>query len=186
MQFAFASVRPAPSFLALSTTAVGGAISTAAFASLAVLWIATTAGGVFAACTHRHVLHARLMAHSSALSFAAVTLRIYLPIALRIGGAGEGFARPYSIIAWTCWVPNVIVVEAYYWLFSGAKAPPTLPGQSSGATDSSAAASATALFTATNAPALAVESTTPPDIRGVADSPLVGIAALHRPHIYTD
>lgn len=120
----------ASSAIVLSTTAVGGATSTAAFASLAILWLLTTAGGVYAAFTHRHRLHARLMSHSAALCFAAVTLRLYLPIALRVGGAGTGFAQPYSVIAWACWVPNVLVVEAYYWLCKGAQARLTLPAES--------------------------------------------------------
>lgn len=136
--------------LVLSTTAVGGTTSTAAFASLAVLWLLTTGGGVYAARTHRHRLHERLMSHSAALCFAAVTLRLYLPIALSIGGAGTGFAKPYSVIAWACWVPNVLVVEAYYWLFQGAEAPMTLPTQSrKGVVDSSSASIASTLLEGT-------------------------------------
>lgn len=159
----------ASSALVLSTTAVGGATSTAAFASLAVLWLLTTAGGIYAACTHRHRLHERLMSHSSALCFAAVTLRMYLPIALSIGGAGAGFAQPYSVIAWACWVPNVLVVEAYYWLFKGAQAPMTLPGQSrKGSAGSISADMSTTLVegavgaTAIGGQPVAVEWTAPP------------------------
>lgn len=114
--------------LALSRTAVGGATSTAGFASLAVLWMTTTLAGSYAAYTGRVALHARLLSHSTALTFAAVTLRIYLPIAIFGGGP---FEVVYSRIAWACWLPNVMLVEAWYWLGStkGKQPPmPALPG----------------------------------------------------------
>ena len=126
----------APAALVLSTTAVGGATSTVGFAILAVLWIATTLGGVVAACTHRQSLHARLMAHSSALCFAAAMQRAFLPIAIAIGARSEnfdkGFALPYSIISWACWVPNIIAVEIYFLYFKGNSAPLLLPAHMAG------------------------------------------------------
>jgi hypothetical protein len=121
----------APTALVLSTTAVGGITSTVGFAVLAVLWIASTVGGVFAACTHRQSLHARLMAHSSALCFAAAMQRTFLPIAIAMGARSadfdKGFALPYSVISWACWVPNVAAVELYYLYFKGDEAPLHLP-----------------------------------------------------------
>jgi len=42
-----------------------------------------------------------------ALTFAAVTLRLYLPV---LGGT-LGFETGYPIVAWLCWVPNLIVAE---------------------------------------------------------------------------
>ena len=99
----------ASSASALSRTAVGGAVSTAGFATLAALWVASTAGAVFARRTGRLALHARLAAHSAALAFAAVTLRLYLPAAI----LSKDFARTYSALSWLCWVPNVIVVEVW-------------------------------------------------------------------------
>jgi hypothetical protein len=48
------------------------------------------------------------MIRSFALTLAAVALRVYLPSAL---AAGIEFETAYPIIAWLCWVPNLLVVE---------------------------------------------------------------------------
>jgi Predicted membrane protein (DUF2306) len=54
--------------------------------------------------------HQRWMIRSYALTAAAITLRIYLPLSL-------AFHWPYSIaypaIAWLCWIPNAVAAEAY-------------------------------------------------------------------------
>ena len=55
--------------------------------------------------------HERWMIRSFALTLAAVTLRIYLPIGVTLNN-GE-FTFPYTIIAWACWVPNLIVAEIF-------------------------------------------------------------------------
>ena len=46
------------------------------------------------------------MIHNFALTFAAVTLRIYVPAAIV---AGVAFATAYPVIAWLCWVPNLLI-----------------------------------------------------------------------------
>jgi hypothetical protein len=48
------------------------------------------------------------MIRSFALTFAAVTLRIYLPLSL---AAGLDYADSYPVIAWLCWVPNLLVAQ---------------------------------------------------------------------------
>ena len=53
--------------------------------------------------------HRRWMIRSYALTLAAVTLRLYLPASF---GLGVPFASAYPVIAWICWVPNLIVAEA--------------------------------------------------------------------------
>jgi hypothetical protein len=52
--------------------------------------------------------HRRWMVRNFALTFAAVTLRLYLPAS---AGAGLGFGPAYAAIAWLCWVPNLVVAE---------------------------------------------------------------------------
>ena len=47
-----------------------------------------------------------MMIYSYAACFAAVTLRIWLPILTSILGE---FLSAYRIVAWLCWVPNLIV-----------------------------------------------------------------------------
>jgi hypothetical protein len=50
-----------------------------------------------------------------ALTFAAVTLRIYLPLSNVVG---IDFDVAYPVIAWIAWVPNLLVAE---WVFNTAK-----------------------------------------------------------------
>ena len=47
------------------------------------------------------------MIRSAALTLAAVTLRLYLPI----GVITVGFEASYPVIAWICWVPNLLAAE---------------------------------------------------------------------------
>jgi len=50
--------------------------------------------------------HQKMMIYSYAACFAAVTLRIWLP--LLVMGIGN-FTIAYTIVAWLCWVPNLFV-----------------------------------------------------------------------------
>lgn len=43
-------------------------------------------------------------------AFAAVMLRIYLPVSM---AGGVPFESAYPVIAWLCWVPNLVVVESW-------------------------------------------------------------------------
>ena len=53
--------------------------------------------------------HQQWMIRSYALAFAAVTLRIYMPFMQ--AGLGMAFIDAYLIVAWLCWVPNLVVAE---------------------------------------------------------------------------
>jgi hypothetical protein len=48
------------------------------------------------------------MTRNFALTFAAVTLRIWVPASFV---SGIPLAVAYPIIAWLCWVPNLLVAE---------------------------------------------------------------------------
>ncbi len=93
-------------WLALTTTA--GPVAAAGFALLAVLWVATTAAGIRSAMAGNLAGHRVWMIRSIALTLAAVTLRLYLPVSMV---AGLEFAGAYSAIAWLCWVPNLLIAE---------------------------------------------------------------------------
>ena len=58
----------------------------------------------------RFAEHRRWMIRSFAMTFAAVTLRLYLPIAPLLG---YDFMDGYRITAWAGWVGNLIVVELW-------------------------------------------------------------------------
>lgn len=87
-----------------------GPIASVGFGALAVLWAGTTAQGWRLARAGRYVEHRQWMIRSFALIFAAVTLRIYLPVAQI---AGLDFPVAYRAISWLCWVPNLLLAEAY-------------------------------------------------------------------------
>ncbi len=53
-------------------------------------------------------LHRRWMVRNFALTFAAVTLRLWLPASVV---SGIPFEAAYPVIAWLCWVPNLLAAE---------------------------------------------------------------------------
>lgn len=92
--------------LALAPTAHGGIISTLGFTGLALAWLTTTTLAVLAIARRDVATHRRWMIRSFALTFAAVTLRLYLGIS---GALGLDFDTSYVVIAWLCWVPNLVL-----------------------------------------------------------------------------
>jgi hypothetical protein len=100
--------------IALSSTA--GLTAGAGFFMLAVLWVPFTLLALGAAMRKNFIAHERWMIRSFALTFAAVTLRIQIPIAGALGEAGvipSDFVWSYQYIAWLAWVPNLIVAELF-------------------------------------------------------------------------
>jgi len=95
--------------LGIALFATGGIIPTLGFGGLAILWLYTTVNAYTNVRQKNINAHQRWMIRSYALCFAAVTLRIYLPIF--IGAFGMDFIPAYRIIAWLCWVPNILVAE---------------------------------------------------------------------------
>ncbi len=93
-------------FMAANTNA--GPIAGLGFGLLAVFWLGATARGIWLARARRISEHRIWMIRSAALTFAAVTLRLYIPISQM---AGWPFEPSYSVIAWICWVPNLLLVE---------------------------------------------------------------------------
>jgi hypothetical protein len=53
--------------------------------------------------------HQNWMIRCYSLAFAAVTLRIYLPLSQAVLHAD--FLTSYRIISWLCWVPNLLAAE---------------------------------------------------------------------------
>jgi hypothetical protein len=94
--------------LAMALGTEAGAVASTGFAALAVLWLATTARGVQLAMSGRIAEHRRWMIRSAALTFAAVTLRLELPLLV---AGGLSFKQAYGLVAWACWVPNLTIAE---------------------------------------------------------------------------
>lgn len=96
--------------LALAPRAQTGAVAQAGFGLLGVLWLAFTTLAWVRIRSGEQEAHRRWMIRSYALTLAAVTLRIYLPVT---GVMGVPFALSYPAIAWMCWMPNLAVAEVW-------------------------------------------------------------------------
>jgi uncharacterized membrane protein len=91
--------------------ATGGIVSELGFASLGIIWFFTSMMGWYTAKKRDYDAHEDWMIFSYAATFAAVTLRVWLPILVALH-QGE-FIPAYRIVAWLSWVPNIAVA---YWL----------------------------------------------------------------------
>jgi len=100
--------------LATAPSASGGPIAGLGFGLLAAAWLATTIGAWRAAVRRNFVLHRLLMRFSYAMTFAAVTLRLQIPIGFALGFASYSAMSVW--LAYTSWIPNVIAVAIYSWL----------------------------------------------------------------------
>lgn len=96
--------------LVLAPGCSAGPIASAGFGSLAVIWIAVTLLGWRAAVQRRFDAHRRWMIRSWALTLAAVTLRLYLPLVMVLD---LPFLPWYRAIAFLCWVPNLVLAEVW-------------------------------------------------------------------------
>ncbi|MGH1540348.1 MAG: DUF2306 domain-containing protein [Arenicella sp.] len=97
--------------LYLSPHAFGGAVSEWGFGTLAVVWLYTGIRAYLAVRKGEIDQHRKWMIRNFSLTFAAVTLRLYLPFPMLLGA---DFVTIYPIIAWLCWVPNLLFAELKY------------------------------------------------------------------------
>ena len=100
--------------LIVALNAAGGISAQAGFAALAVLWVLVTANAVRLAMQRKIGKHRRWMTYSYALTFAGVTLRLYL---IGFMAAGFSYTEASAYLAWMCWIPNLVF--AYWWLNRG-------------------------------------------------------------------
>jgi len=102
--------------LYMSQFAYGGNVARLGFAMLAVLWLYTGFRAYNSIRSGDFLEHKKWMIRNFSLTFAAVTLRLYLPLSM---GVGIDFDMAYPVIAWLCWVPNLVVAE-YKYISNGA------------------------------------------------------------------
>ena len=95
--------------LSLSFHAAGGLGPRTAFGLLALATLGTSVMGYRSIRARNVRQHREWMLRSYALIFAAVTLRIWMPILVTVDH-GQ-FVPAYRWAAWLCWVPNVLFVE---------------------------------------------------------------------------
>ena len=93
----------------LALHAAGGLSARIGFMLLAILWLTSGTLAYRAIRAGNVAEHRRWMTRNFALTFAAVTLRIWLPT-LTIG-FGFPWDEAYPTVAWLAWVPNLLVAE---------------------------------------------------------------------------
>ncbi len=91
-----------------ATGAEGGLSARVGFFLLGLCWLMS--GWMALAAIRRGDVtgHREWMVRNFALTFAAVTLRLWLPTLTVATGS---FIEAYRTVAWLCWVPNAIVAE---------------------------------------------------------------------------
>ncbi|AQX83846.1 DUF2306 domain-containing protein [Elizabethkingia bruuniana] len=87
----------------------GGIISGTGFILLGLIWFSTTVMALSQIRKGNIIQHQQLMTYSYACTFAAVTLRLWLPLLTIIT---KDSALSYLVVAWLSWVPNLIA--AYF------------------------------------------------------------------------
>jgi uncharacterized membrane protein len=97
--------------LYMALHAFGGIAARLGFACLALAWLYSGLRAYLAIRSHDAASHRRWMVRNFALTFAAVTLRLYLPSSMAVG---VSFELAYPAIAWLCWVPNLVVAELWF------------------------------------------------------------------------
>ena len=101
--------------IALASTA--GPIVQSGLFVLAIFWLVINSNGWRLAVAGRIAEHKAWMVRSFALTFAAVTLRLTIVMLPRLG---VSFMTAYRLSAWSAWVPNLLLVEAWMWYNSTA------------------------------------------------------------------
>lgn len=94
--------------LYMSQFAYGGLVAKLGFAGLAIAWLISGLKAYSAIRSGNVIAHRQWMIRNFALTFAAVTLRLYIPISMALAIPYE---LAYPFIAWLCWIPNLLVAE---------------------------------------------------------------------------
>ncbi len=92
--------------LYLATHASGGAAAALGFICLSIAWFYATVMGYITIRKGDLLQHGNWMRYSYAASFAAVTLRLWMPFLQQWSG---DFTTAYDIVAWLCWLPNMLI-----------------------------------------------------------------------------
>lgn len=98
--------------LYMSVFAFGGLAAKLGFAGLAIAWLYTGCKAYQSIRAGNVEEHKAWMIRNYALTLAAVSFRVYLPLSMM---AGFDFETVYRIDAWACWIPNLLVAE---WMIS--------------------------------------------------------------------
>lgn len=89
--------------------ASGGLPVALGFMTLSAVWFYTTLMAYLHIRQGQVAPHRNKMIYSYACCFAAVTLRLWMPLLVALFG---NFKTAYVVVAWWCWLPNVAI--AYF------------------------------------------------------------------------
>ncbi|NMB89284.1 MAG: DUF2306 domain-containing protein [Chloroflexi bacterium] len=93
--------------LYMSYFAYAGLAASLGFAALSVAWLFTGGMAYRTIRAGNSAAHRRWMVRNFALTFAAVTLRLEMAPWMALWGPTQS----YEVVAWSCWVPNLIIAE---------------------------------------------------------------------------
>jgi len=94
--------------LYLAWFAFGGPVARVGFGLMAMAWLYTGVRAYLAIRRGDIQRHREWMFFNFSLTFAAVTLRLYMPLSQL---AGVPVEVAYPVVAWLCWVPNLLVAK---------------------------------------------------------------------------
>lgn len=95
--------------------AQGGLVNKIGFGILAVLWLYSIGKAIRADVAGDMGSFRIWIVRNYAFTFAAVTLRLYIPIIWSFYGfEPSAFNTIYTVLGFLCWVPNIIFVEWFY------------------------------------------------------------------------
>jgi uncharacterized membrane protein len=86
-----------------------GAVAALGFIVLGSIWFVFTLTAFLEIKKRNTLMHQQLMTYSYACTFAAVTLRLWYPLLMKMT---DDNSVSYVVVAWLCWMPNIFV--AYY------------------------------------------------------------------------
>lgn len=84
--------------------ASGGLPTMLGFMALSIAWFYSTLMAYVHIRKGSVHQHEKLMTYSYACTFAAVTLRLWMPLLVPLFGS---FMTAYAVVAWWCWLPNL-------------------------------------------------------------------------------
>jgi uncharacterized membrane protein len=96
----------------LAVNSVGGFYVQTGFGLMAIFWLITTINAYRLIRSGDVKSHEHWMIRSYAVTLAGVTLRLYLGLSIVLG---VKFMDAYPILAWVCWVPNLLIAEIFLW-----------------------------------------------------------------------
>ena len=109
--YVFSAIVSGVCAVCIGTVATGGFVAALGFILLGLIWLYTSLAAYRAIRRKDISLHQGMMIYSYAACFAAVTLRLWLPLLQYLFA---DFIIAYRIVAWWCWVPNLIF--AHFWV----------------------------------------------------------------------